>query len=175
MTKHLPMCGGIQMLIQIPYNREKAVQYAKQWALSRNPAYYSFDGMGGDCTNFASQCVFAGCGVMNYTKDIGWYYNTPNDRAAAWSGVQYLYRFLTQNNSVGPYAIDTSSGTIEPGDLVQLGNANHFYHTPVVVAVEGNNIYVAAHTYDVYMKPLNHYFFSQIRYLHIVGARKWQD
>lgn len=162
------------MLIQIPYNREKAVQYAKKWALDRNPAYYSFDGMGGDCTNFASQCVFAGCGVMNYQKDIGWYYKSPNDRAAAWSGVQYLYRFLTQNNSVGPYAVETDARDMEPGDLVQLGNAEHFYHTPVVVAVERNNIYVAAHTYDVYMKPLKNYFFSRIRYLHIVGARKWQ-
>ena len=162
------------MLIQIPYNRQKAVAYAKKWALSRNPAYYSFDGMGGDCTNFASQCVFAGCGVMNYTKDTGWYYHSQNDRAAAWSSVKYLHRFLTENTSVGPYAKETDASEIQPGDLVQLGNGDHFYHTPVVVAVEDNNIYVAAHTYDVFLKPLNNYFCSKIRYLHIVGARKWQ-
>ncbi|MEG1845309.1 MAG: amidase domain-containing protein, partial [Oscillospiraceae bacterium] len=29
------------------YNREKAVDYAKKWAKSRNPAYYNFDKSGG--------------------------------------------------------------------------------------------------------------------------------
>lgn len=85
----------------IKYNRSAAVTYAKKWALSRNPRYYNFDGLGGDCTNFASQCVFAGSGVMNYTKDVGWYYNSPADRAAAWSGVRYLHTFLTTNRGVG--------------------------------------------------------------------------
>ena len=40
----------------IPYNRTAAVDYARKWALKRNPAYYNFDSVGGDCTNFASQC-----------------------------------------------------------------------------------------------------------------------
>lgn len=31
----------------LAYNREKAVEYAKKWALERNPAYYNFDGIGG--------------------------------------------------------------------------------------------------------------------------------
>ena len=80
----------------IAYNRNDTVDYAKNWALSRNPRYFNFDGMGGDCTNFASQCIFAGCKVMNYKKDVGWYYNSPADRAAAWSGVKYLYKFHHQ-------------------------------------------------------------------------------
>ena len=52
---------------KIPYDRNAAVAYAKEWALGRNPAYYNFDGIGGDCTNFASQSIFAGAKVMNYT------------------------------------------------------------------------------------------------------------
>ncbi|WP_411677905.1 amidase domain-containing protein [Caproicibacter sp.] len=162
------------MLNEISYDRKKTVAYAKQWATSRNPKYYSFDGMGGDCTNFASQCVFAGCGVMNYQKDTGWYYNSPSDRTASWSGVEYLHDFLVGNRGPGPFAVETDASGIQPGDLVQLGNGARFYHTPVVVAVEKDGIYVAAHTYDVYMKPLDHYFFSQVRYLHIAGARKWK-
>ncbi|MVB09584.1 putative amidase domain protein [Caprobacter fermentans] len=162
------------MLNEISYDREKTVAYARQWATSRNPKYYSFDGMGGDCTNFASQCVFAGCGVMNYQKDTGWYYNSPGDRTASWSGVEYLHDFLVGNHGPGPFAVETDPSGIRPGDLVQLGNGARFYHTPVVVAVEKDGIYVAAHTYDVYMKPLDRYFFSQVRYLHIAGARKWK-
>lgn len=42
------------------YNREKAVEYARRWAYDRNPQYYNFDPIGGDCTNFVSQCLFAG-------------------------------------------------------------------------------------------------------------------
>ena len=63
------------------YNRERAVAYAHRWAFSRNPAYYNFDAIGGDCTNFVSQCLFAGSGRMHYRKVYGCYYNDLNDRA----------------------------------------------------------------------------------------------
>ena len=59
------------MLIRVPYNRAAAVAYAEKWAFSRNPEYYDFHGIGGDCTNFVSQCIYAGCGVMNYTPEYG--------------------------------------------------------------------------------------------------------
>ena len=65
------------MPTQIPYDRSKAAAYAEKWAFSRNPRYISFDGMGGDCTSFVSQCLYAGTGVMNFTRDTGWYYNPP--------------------------------------------------------------------------------------------------
>jgi len=32
------------------YNREEAVAYAREWALSRSPDYYNFEMIGGDCT-----------------------------------------------------------------------------------------------------------------------------
>ena len=57
------------------YNRQKVYEYAKKWAYRRNPKYYNYDSVGGDCTNFASQCIFAGCGQMNYSKINGWYVN----------------------------------------------------------------------------------------------------
>ena len=53
----------------VNYDRQSAVDYAKLWAKARNSRYMNFDGMGGDCTNFASQCLFAGTGIMNYKKD----------------------------------------------------------------------------------------------------------
>ena len=49
----------------LSYDREAAVAYARRFALSRNPAYYDFSDLGGDCTNFASQCIYAGAGIMN--------------------------------------------------------------------------------------------------------------
>ena len=62
------------------YNRARAVAYAQKWAFSRNPAFLNFDGMGGDCTNFASQCLYTGSGIMNYTDTFGWYYRSSRDR-----------------------------------------------------------------------------------------------
>ena len=158
----------------IPYNRAAAVAYAERWALSRNPAYYDFEHLGGDCTNFASQCIYAGCGVMNYTPVTGWYYITANDRTASWTGVEFLYRFLVNNQSVGPCARVVPRGEVQPGDVVQLGTAEgRFYHSPVVVGVIGNEIYVAAHTYDALWRPLSTYSFARLRCLHIEGARVW--
>ena len=87
------------------YNRANAVAYAKKWAYGRNPKYYDFSDLGGDCTNFASQCIYAGSGVMNYTPTYGWYYISVNNRAPAWTGVDELYRFLTTNRGAGPRAI----------------------------------------------------------------------
>ena len=68
------------------YDRAAAVEYALTWAFRRNPAYYDFSEIGGDCTNFASQCVYAGSGVMNYTPDVGWYYINVNNRSPSWTG-----------------------------------------------------------------------------------------
>lgn len=65
------------------YNRNSAVEYARKWALGRNPKYANFDGMGGDCTNFASQCLYAGGCKMNNTPTFGWYYYSLNNRAPA--------------------------------------------------------------------------------------------
>ena len=56
----------------IPYRRDLAVAYAHRWAYGRNPAYFDYEELGGDCTNYASQCLFAGVGVMNYTPTYGW-------------------------------------------------------------------------------------------------------
>ena len=42
------------------YNAANAVAYAKQWWNGYNPAYNNYNGSGGDCANFVSQCLIAG-------------------------------------------------------------------------------------------------------------------
>lgn len=158
---------------ELTYDRAKAVAYAERWALSRNPRFYDFEDIGGDCTNFASQCIYAGAGVMNWTPVTGWYYINASRRTASWTGVEYLYRFLVTNGGAGPYARLVSAAEVQPGDIIQLGHADgHFYHSPVVLGIRGGEIYVAAHTYDALWRPLSSYEFDQARYLHIEGVRK---
>ena len=157
-----------------PYDRQKAVDYALRWAMGRNPAYYDFEKIGGDCTNFASQCLYAGSGVMNWTPVSGWYYVSASQRSASWAGVEFLYQFLTENSGRGPYAILADAGSMQPGDLVQLRfhSGEPFMHCPVVLSVQEGNILVAAHTFDAVWRPLSSYSFQQARYLQIEGVRK---
>lgn len=163
-------------MIEIMYRRDLAVEYASFWAFDRNPEYYDFQDIGGDCTNFVSQCLYAGCGVMNYTPVYGWYYINANNRSPSWTGVEFLYRFLVNNQSIGPFAEETDISQILPADIVQLGDENgDFYHSLLVLRTGDiptpENTYIAAHTNDAFMRPLSSYEYANIRFLHILGAR----
>lgn len=158
------------------YDRAAAVRYAHTWAYGRNPRFYDYEDIGGDCTNFASQCLLAGGGVMDYTPTFGWYYIDANRKSPSWTGVTYLYNFLTRARaSVGPAARDTSIWEMQPGDIIQLSfNGVTWQHSPVVVAVETpglpDGILLAAHTYDADHRPLSTYEYRSVRFLHITGV-----
>ena len=157
----------------IPYDRTAAVAYAHRWAMSRNPTYYDFEHIGGDCTNFASQCIYAGAKTMNSTPVMGWYYRSSYDRSPSWTGVEYLYNFLINNKSVGPFGHAVPLSEALPGDIVQLGTATgDFYHSPVITAVNPH-ILIAAHTYDALDRPLDTYVYDVARIVHIDGVRVW--
>ena len=161
---------------EIGYDRNLVLAYARRWALSRNPAYYDFADVGGDCTSFASQCVFAGARVMNYTPTYGWYYISGYDKSPSWSGVSYFYNFMTTNEGVGPYGTDADLQELLPGDIIQLGTERgQFYHTLVLTGIGRmrgrTRYYVSAHNNDAYMRPLDSYSYGSIRCIHIIGAR----
>lgn len=158
------------------YRRDKAVAYAHRWAYARNPAYYDFSDLGGDCTNFASQVLYAGTGVMNYTSVTGWYFISLNARSPSWTGVPYFYNFLMGNRGAGPFAEETTLQGIELGDFVQLSfDGERYGHTLVVVSVGSpitpERVLVSTHTYDAYGRPLSSYIFQEKRCIHILGYR----
>lgn len=105
---------------------------------------------------------------MNYRKDIGWYYNSITDRAAAWSDAQYLHNFLTTNTKSGPFA--KIQMQLEIGDFIQLNNDAEFYHTLVITGFLNGEPLVCAHTDDSYMRPFNTYYYTYAQGLHIVGV-----
>ena len=169
---------SVNRMRDLPYKREAAVQYAHKWAYSRNDMYLDFEDLGGDCTNFASQCIFAGSGVMNYMPVYGWYYTNSYNRTAAWTGVNYLYNFLVANKGAGPYAELVGVEDVRPGDIAQLSFAGGgvFNHSPVVVKtgypVNKDNILIAAHTFNTDFYPLTDFTWVDIRYIHMVGVRQ---
>ena len=165
-------------MIEVEYERSKAVSYALTWALSRNPEYYDYAGLGGDCTSFASQCVYAGSKIMNYTPTFGWYYLNANNKSPSWSGVSYFYDFMTTNEDVGPFGEDAPLSNLLPGDIIQLKNSEgRFYHTLVLTEIRTvrgrRNYYVCAHNYDAKNRNLNTYNYADIRCIHILGVRKY--
>ena len=163
---------------EVQYNRQKVLDYAKKWAFSRNPKYYNFDPVGGDCTNFISQCIFAGSNTMNYTKNTGWYYINGNNKSPSWTGVEFLYKFLINNKNVGPYGKEVNQKEIKLGDIAQLSfSGQKFEHTLMIVNIENRfslaGIKIASHTYDSYNKPISEYSFQKVRFIHIKGVRKY--
>ena len=156
-----------------PYNRIAALAYALRWARYRNPRFYDFSDLGGDCTNFASQCLYAGTGVMNFSQINGWYYVNLNDRSPSWTGVQFLNDFLTTNTGPGPVAQLAELSEAETGDIIQLQDANgRLYHSLVVLNTGGSDILVAAHTDDSLLRPLSSYSYANAILLHVLGFRK---
>ncbi len=171
------------MLVLLPYRADRAVAYARTWSLSRNPLFIDFTGFGGNCTNFVSQCILAGGGVMNFTPDFGWYYNGPDDRAPAWTGVEYFFNFMTgdpayanRNGEVGPFAEVVPRPFAVAGDVIQLADENgDWYHAMLISEIRNREIYVCAHSDDSLDRPLSTYTYDRIRYLHMLGVRAETD
>ena len=167
------------MLVTKPYKRENAAEYARKFAFSQNVYFGNFAEIGGNCTNFVSQAIFAGACQMNYTPTFGWYYIALNERSPSWTSVEYFYNFLIGNrfspvgNGDGPFAEETELAALKQGDFVQLGNERSFYHTLVCVGFWENGVpLMAAHSNDAYAKPLTAWVFQRLRCIHLLGVRK---
>ncbi|GHV27926.1 hypothetical protein FACS18948_6110 [Clostridia bacterium] len=158
------------------YNRDAAVAHAHEWAFKRDPSYLAFDGFGGDCTSFVSQSLFASGAPMNYTYDYGWYYISPENRAAAWAGVSYLHTFLTTNEGIGPFGAELPLMYAQPGDIIQFNlEGEKFQHSTLIVSTganpDVNNILLTAHSADSDNRPMNDYKYYEYRLIHILGIR----
>lgn len=160
------------MLVIKPYLRENALLYASRFALSQNPIFGNFAGIGGNCTNFVSQCIYAGSCKMNYKLTFGWYYISMEQRAPSWTGVEYFYNFITTNTDVGPFGRNATPDEVEVGDVIQLGREGEgFYHTLIIVGFEEDDPLVAAQTDNAFARPLSTYEYDFSRYIKILGVR----
>ena len=160
------------MLVVKPYNREHALAYARQYAFSQNSFFANFAGIGGNCTNFVSQCIYAGSCEMNYRPTFGWYFISLDNRSPSWTGVEYFYNFIIENADVGPFGRVATSDELEIGDVIQLGkDGEGYYHTLLVVGFDGEDILVAAQTDNAFARPLSTYTNDYARFIKILGVR----
>jgi hypothetical protein len=109
---------------------------------------------------------------MNYTKTFGWYYISLNERAPSWTGVDFFYNFMTENEGVGPFGKEVTADECEIGDVVQLGRMNEgYYHSLIIVGFDGEDILIAAQTNDALNRPLSTYSYDFARFIKILGVR----
>ena len=144
------------------YNRSAARSYALKYAKSPNPAYADFSNYGGDCTNFASQVLYAGSMTMIKSATSGiesnidyWFYNTSTNRSTSWTGTEEFRRHWGNSNGYGRkrayqikilpvwYAVENFKTQVydflKEGDIVQHVNAysstygrDASYHSQIV-------------------------------------------
>jgi hypothetical protein len=106
----------------LPYRRDSAVAYAERWWNEPNPGYENFEV---NCTNYVSQCLFAGQAPMNYTgrRESGWWYKgRANGRelwSFSWAVADSLQRYLSHPRGFGLRAEGMESpDRLELGDVI---------------------------------------------------------
>lgn len=122
------------------YRREDAVAYAEQWWEESNPSYEKFEV---NCTNYVSQCIFAGGAPMNYTgrRESGWWYkgmaNGQELWSYSWAVANALQAYLSPSRTYGLRAqLVDSPHQLMLGDVICYdwdGNGR-FQHNTIVVA-----------------------------------------
>ncbi|MBB6637990.1 amidase domain-containing protein [Cohnella thailandensis] len=122
------------------YRREEAVAYAEQWWDEGNPSYENFEV---NCTNYVSQCIFAGGAPMNYTgrRESGWWYkgkaNGQELWSYSWAVANALQAYLSQPRTYGLRAeVVDSPRQLMPGDVIcyDWDGSGRYQHNTIVVA-----------------------------------------
>lgn len=129
------------------YDRETAVQYAQKWWNDYNPAFPKFEV---DCTNYVSQCLFAGGAPMTGEpdKEKGWWCR-PNVWSLSWAVSHSLYWYL-KSSTFGLQGVEAESpNELQPGDVIiyDFNGDNRWDHSTIVVGFDNRgNPLVNAHT-----------------------------
>jgi hypothetical protein len=154
------------------FNRTKALQYAVKWALNRNPDFkdHSSDaGGGGDCTNFVSQCMWAGGwpmirSMLSWSGPISidhlWFggpyvMGSPaSGDSRTWAGAQNFADFIVDTHRASP----CKRNDLAVGDIVGLQVEGDMKHMMIVTTVvplphsaphgDRTDVYVSGHSRD---------------------------
>ena len=121
------------------YNREKAVAYARQYALLPNTKdWKNYEAYGGDCTNFVSQCLFAGGIPFDHQGKYvtqKWYWYSDEYRTPSFTSADALKTYMLGNDGFGLVAQVGDMQSMKIGDIVQLGDMKKTTHSMLVVGV----------------------------------------
>ncbi|MEG0711912.1 MAG: amidase domain-containing protein [Niameybacter sp.] len=121
------------------YMREKAVAYAKKYALTPNTQEWkNYEEYGGDCTNFISQCLFAGEIPFDHQgKYVSekWYWYSDYYRTPSFTSASALKDYMISNTGFGLVAKLGTLESLQIGDIVQLGDLEKTTHSMIVIQI----------------------------------------
>jgi len=131
----------------IIYDRLAAVKYADRWWNAYNSDFKAFDV---DCTNYVSQCIFAGGSPMNgqYNQHSGWWYEG-NRWSLSWA-VAHSFRWClaAEDNGFGAISVERPEQLL-PGDVIcyDFEGDGRWDHSTIVTEQDGQGMpLVNAHT-----------------------------
>ena len=133
--------------VKFHYDRQAAVAYAEKWWNDYNPKFKKFDV---DCTNYVSQCLFAGGAPMRgYPKrTTGWWMQN-NNWSFSWTVANALTQYLSTSKS-GLRAKQVSNPKeLKLGDVIcyDFQGDGRFDHTTIVTGHDADGMpLVNAHT-----------------------------
>ena len=144
------------------FNASKAVEYARKYALNYNTDYQDLNEIGGDCTNFVSQCLhFGGLPKTEIWKP----YTSP------WINVNPLYYYLIKNGYAKELPMNSK---LKAGNVIQFfsNTKGYFTHTGIITKalLSGDYLY-CCHSYDKLDYPLSFIypiFYDRFRILDII-------
>ena len=130
------------------YNRQAAVDYANFWWDKYNPRFPTFEV---DCTNFISQCLYAGGAPMRGFSDRAqgwWMVGNPERWSYSWS-VAHSLRWYLETSKKGLIATRVYSiDELEIGDVIfyDFAGDGRIDHSTIVTRIDNGIPYVNAHT-----------------------------
>jgi hypothetical protein len=166
----------------ITYNRMKAKQYADTWWNQGNPEFIEFDV---DCTNYVSQCLYAGGIPMNYTgnRASGWWYkgriHGQEQWSFSWSVSHSLQSHLSTSRSGLRAELVESPKQLTIGDVIiyDWDGDSRYQHSTIVTEIDAAGYpLVNAHTSNSrhrYWDYKDSYAWSEktkYRFFHIVDS-----
>ena len=141
------------------FSRFAMKSYQNNWALSRNPIWADYTGLGGDCQNYASQVIKAGGAPFDESGSYKWYWYSDANRSPSWTGVISMQNYIRYNSGLGPNGkFVSSASTLLTGDMVHIDlNSNGTYDHAVVIYNPGSSPTVSGHTEDCINKRLSEF------------------
>lgn len=170
------------------YDRRSALNYALKWVNKRNISEWTtFES---NCQNFASQVIYNGGVIMDYTgsdsENLQWkfYDSAYNEDEVAqgynytWTYVPYFQEYAENNTGTGLCAdVNVNIYYAEVGDVIHVGSTGPTRHAVVVIGdykINGKtvDILVNSNTVDLENFPMSAYAYPYINLIKIYG---WND
>ena len=149
------------------YSASDAAEYAVKWGEDRNGIYPNYNLSGGDCTNFVSQCIYAGgLDMSGSSATVGIVESTSNwyciyikstlgirkyEVTTSWMRVSDFNTYLSSLVSKSTKTtLSSLISSCSAGDVVQLADKTTGtpYHSIIINAKDSTTAYFCGHSSD---------------------------